>query len=149
MDRELRLRGSQQECSHNPYEISTLHPKLGLRDVPGKLIQGRGQTKRFRSGSNPHPRLNTASCKVIRIRRAPGRLLLLPTQGLALRLIASPLAGASSIIGTVPAMADATRTLPGNRHDASSSLRPAHLQSSVQTRWVTFGEQTLVTSRKR
>ena len=34
---ELVLRGLQQECSHNPNEISPLDPELVLREVPGKL----------------------------------------------------------------------------------------------------------------
>jgi hypothetical protein len=34
---ELVLRGLQEECSHNPNEISPLDSELVLRDVPGKL----------------------------------------------------------------------------------------------------------------
>ena len=33
---------SEAVVRHNTYGISPLHPKLGLRDVPGKLIQRRG-----------------------------------------------------------------------------------------------------------
>src|ERR1017187_5434835 len=34
---ELVLRGTQQECAHNPNEISAFHAELVLRDIPGKL----------------------------------------------------------------------------------------------------------------
>ena len=37
MRRALVLRGTQQECAHNPNEISAFHAELVLRDVPGKL----------------------------------------------------------------------------------------------------------------
>jgi hypothetical protein len=30
--------GTQQKCPHNPNEISSLHPELVLRHIPGKLL---------------------------------------------------------------------------------------------------------------
>src|ERR1035437_3698219 len=50
---------------------------------------------------------------------------LVPDNGLA----ASPLSGTNSIVGTEPAMADATRALPGNWHDEPSSPCPVHILS--------------------
>jgi hypothetical protein len=118
---QLGLRGVQQKCAHNAYEISALHPELGLRDVPGKSIQRSRQTERFQRFIAGATRLDPAASKVVRIPRAPPRLLLPPARGLARRLAASPLPGTNSIVGTKPAMADATRALPGNGHDEPSS----------------------------
>ena len=61
--------------------------------------------------------------------RPPRSLLLPPAQELARRLTATPLSGTNSIVGTEPAMADATRALPGNWHDEPSSPSPAQILS--------------------
>jgi hypothetical protein len=121
----------QQKCAHNAYEISALHTELGLRDVPGKSIQRSWQTERFRRRINNHPRLDTATRKVIRIPRSPNRLLLPPTRGLAGRLAASPLSATNSVVGTKPAMADATRALPGDGHDEPSSPSPRRYSVAI------------------
>src|ERR1019366_4889962 len=73
--------------------------------------------------------LDTPAEKVIRIPRSPRSLLLTAAQGLARRPTASPLSGANSIVGAEPAIADATRALPGNRHDEPSSPCPPHILS--------------------
>ena len=119
----------QQKCAQNAYEISALHAELGLRDVPGKLVQRRRQTERFRRLIAGATRLDPAAGEVIRITRSPHGLLLPSAQGLAGRLAASPLSGTNSIVGTKPLMADATRALPGNGHDEPSSPSPASILS--------------------
>ena len=73
--------------------------------------------------------LDPPAGKVIRIPRSPRRLLLTATHRLARGLAACPLAGANSFVGTEPAMADATRALPGNWHDEPSSPSPAQILS--------------------
>jgi hypothetical protein len=45
---QLVFRGLQDECSHNPNEISPLRAELVFRDIPGKLVQWRRQSQRFR-----------------------------------------------------------------------------------------------------
>jgi hypothetical protein len=126
---QLGLRGVQQKCAHNAYEISLLHPELGLRDVPGKSIQRSRKTERFRRLIAGATRLDPTASKIVRITRSPRRLLLPPAQSLARRLAAGPLSGTYSIVGTKPAMADATRALPGNGHDDPSSPSSAPILS--------------------
>jgi hypothetical protein len=126
---QLGLRGVQQKCTHNAYEISALYTELRLRDVPGKLVQRSRQTERIRRLIAGATRLDPAAGKVIRIPRSPRRLLLPSAQGLAGRLTTSPLSGTNSIVGTKPAMADATRALLGNGHDEPSSPSPAPMLS--------------------
>jgi hypothetical protein len=41
--RELGLRGAQQQCAHNTYEISTLHTEPGLRETQGSRLTGGGK----------------------------------------------------------------------------------------------------------
>src|ERR1019366_941708 len=89
----------------------------------------RRQTERLRRRINRHPRLNTATCKIIRIPRSPSRLSLPTTRRLARRLTASPLAETNSIVGTEPATADATGTFPSGRHDEPSSPCPVQILS--------------------
>jgi hypothetical protein len=43
--RELGLRGAQQQCAHNTYEISTLHTEPGLRDYPREVGLKEGVNK--------------------------------------------------------------------------------------------------------
>jgi len=61
--------------------------------------------------------------------RPPHRLLLAPMLRLAVGLMAGSLAATYSIVGEKPTMADATRTLPAQGHDASSSLRQTNFLS--------------------
>ena len=44
---DLVFRGADDQCSHNANEISALRAELVFRDVPGKLVQRRGQAQRF------------------------------------------------------------------------------------------------------
>src|SRR5665213_954492 len=61
--------------------------------------------------------------------RSPRRLLLAPTLRLAVCLTAGPLPATYSVVGKKPKMADATRTLPTQRHDGPSSLRQTKILS--------------------
>src|ERR1017187_750416 len=68
--------------------------------------------------------------------RLPRRLLLTATRCLTLRLTASMLPCANSIIGKEPAMTDTTRTLPGRRHDDPSSPRLVEILSCNLDYWM-------------
>ena len=68
--------------------------------------------------------------------RSPRRLLLTATRCLTLRLTASMLPCANSIIGKEPAMTDTTRTLPGRRHDDPSSPRLVEIFSCNLDCWM-------------
>jgi hypothetical protein len=94
----------------------------------GSRFIGEGQTERLLR-INRHPRLNSVTGKVVRIPGSPLGLPFPTARGLAPRPAASPLSATNSIVGTKPAMADATRTIPGNEHDEPSSPRFARILS--------------------
>jgi len=70
----LVLRGMQQECSHNPNEISSFNAELVLREVPGKLAQRGRQTQRFRRLGQRAAGLHAPGDEVIRVACPPGGL---------------------------------------------------------------------------
>jgi hypothetical protein len=121
---ELVLRGMQQECPHNPYEISAFDAELVLRDVPWKSTQGGRQTQRFRRLEQRPACLHAPSNEVIPVVATPSSLRLGAALRLALRYAASSLPSSDSRIGAEPPPADAARSFPRVRHSDLSSPRP-------------------------
>ena len=122
---ELVFRGPNEECSHNPNEISSLGSELIFRQIPGKLVQGCRHAQWFWRGRGLRRTLldPVAGC-VIRAPAAPTRLGLLPTRPLAFRLAAGMLPLAYPRVRPEPPAADPARSLPGLWHgDASWSPR--------------------------
>src|SRR5208283_3365812 len=90
---ELVFRGADHQCSHNPNKISALGPELVFRELPGKLVQRRGQTQWFRRGMDLRRTLiNPPGDGIARVPAAPTGLRLLPLRRLAFRLEAGMLA---------------------------------------------------------
>lgn len=150
---ELVFRAAHQKCAHKPNEISALCAELVFRDIPGQLVQRRGQTQRF-------PLRFLLRCALIhavgdgvtRIPPPPTGLCFLPAARLAIRFLAGMLAVSYSRVRPKPPAAYRTRSLPGLWHGELLSSPPARAEGwvqSVQNRWVSFGEQTWVTSRER
>jgi hypothetical protein len=76
---ELVFRGAEEKCSQNPNEISALHSELVFRQIPGKLVQRRGHSQRFRHRIGlRRALLHPVGGRIIRIPAAPTRLRLLP-----------------------------------------------------------------------
>src|SRR5208283_3728741 len=121
---ELVLRGTQEECCHNPNEISSSHAELVLRDVPGKLAQRRRQTQRFRRADKRAAGQDTPVRIVTRIPRGPGGLRFLAARRLAPWLATRALACADPRVRAEPAAADGARSLPGVRHRDSIITTP-------------------------
>ena len=94
-------------------------------------MQRRWHAKRLHRPSHGFPGLYPPRRKVIRVAPPPRRLPLPAARRLTLRPAAGMPPGAYSVVGTEPTMADATRTLPGNRHDEPSSPSPAPLSVPI------------------
>ena len=101
----------EQSLSHNPNEIRTLHPELGLRDVPGKFRQWGRQTQRLGPILGVAP-IHPARDEVIRVSGPPRRLLLPSARFLAFRLGADVLPRSDSRIWTEPPAADRAGSFP-------------------------------------
>lgn len=120
MRADLVFRGAHHECAHKPKKISALGPELVFCEVPGKSLQGGGQTQRF-GRLLPRPALQqTVAGGVIGIAGAPARLGLLPPSRLALRPAAGVLAIPNTRIRPEPPAADGAGSLPGLGHRDSS-----------------------------
>jgi hypothetical protein len=113
---KLELRGVQEDFAHNRKEISSLHPELGLRHVPGKSVQRRGQTQRFWALFPCAALLHTARNEVVGIPYPPGRLYLPAVYGLTIRSPTSTLTFSNSWIGTEPTMTVRAGFLLSVRH---------------------------------
>jgi hypothetical protein len=125
------LRRPQQNSAENRNEISTLDPELGLRDVPGKLVQWRTDLQRFRLSIALLTILYPARIKVVGMIRPPD-LLLLPSPGvLTIGVSASTLTSPDSGIRTEPTAANRTRSLSGLGHGDSSSTTPS-IEGGIQ-----------------
>ena len=98
-------------------------PELVFRELPGKLVQRRGQAQWFRRGLCLRRALvNPPGDGVPRVPAAPTGLRLLPPRGLAFRFATGTLAVSCSRVRPEPTAADRTRSLPGLWHgDASWS----------------------------
>ena len=149
---ELVFRGTQEDSAQNPNEISALTPELVFRQIPGKLVQRRRHAQRFgrRIGCN-RALLDPVSGRVLPVPHPPARLRLTAPRGLALGLAAGPLPRSDSRVRPKPPPANRARSLPGLWHgDPSwSPCRRQCLWGSDHNWWVTFGEQTWLTLRKR
>ncbi len=113
---KLDLRRVQEDFAHNPKEISSLHPELGLRHVPGKSVQRRWQTQRFWGLFRRAALLQTARNEVVWIPRPPGRLYLPAVYDLTIGSPASTLTFSNSWIGTEPTTTDRAGFLLSVRH---------------------------------
>ena len=114
-----------------PNEIRTLDSELGLRDVPGKLVQRWRYSQRFWCPIFGRSLLNAFRDEVIRIRLSP-RLLLLPAAGrLAFCVSTGPLTGSDPWIGTEPSAANTTRSLSSFRHGDSSSPHHFYIKEGI------------------
>ena len=123
---DLVFRGADDQCSHNANEISALRAELVFRDVPGKLVQWRGQSKRF-GGFGLRRALVESPCDgVAGVSITPVCLGLLTARGLAVGIAAGALTASHSRVGPEPPATDSARSLPGlgHRDDLSSSSRP-------------------------
>ena len=122
---ELVFRRPDHKCSHNPNEISPLWPELVFREIPGKLVQRRGQTQRFRLRTLwIRPLVDPPRGGITRVAAAPTGLGLLPACHLALRLPTGVLAISCPRVRPEPPAANRTRSLPGLWHgDDSTSSR--------------------------
>ena len=123
MQPNLVFCGAHQKCAHNAKEISSFAAGLIFRDVPGKSVQRSGHTQRLRLPFLCAAPLETIAGGIIRVLRPPLSLGLVPSHPLALRLTARPLTHSNPWMGTEPATADRTGSLPGSGHRDSSSPR--------------------------
>ena len=126
---DLVFRGADDECSHNPNEICALRAELVFRDVPGKLVQWRGQSQRFRCfGVRRRAPVNSPCDRIPGVAIAPVCLGLLTACLLAVRTTASSLPASHSRIRPEPPATDGARSLPGLGHrdvlSSSSRVRP-------------------------
>lgn len=117
---ELVFRGLDEKCAHNGNEISALAGELVFRHVPGKLVQRRRRTERFGVGVLV-ALLDPIGGGVSGIAGAPTGLGFLAPGRLAVRLAASVLAVADSVIRLEPPAADPAGPLAGIGHAGSSS----------------------------
>ena len=122
---ELVFRGAHEKCSHNGNEVSALSSELVFRQIPGKLVQRRGHSQRFRRRIGLHRALlDPVGGRVVRVPAAPTRLRLLPPRRLAFRFAAGALPLSYPRVRPKPSTTDRARSLPGLWHgDASSSPR--------------------------
>jgi hypothetical protein len=100
------LRGVEQNFAHNPKEISSLHPELVLRQIPGKSTQRRRQTQRFRALFFRTALLHPACDVVIGIPSTPSGLRFLAPGRLAIGFTTRALTLSYSGIGAEPSAAD-------------------------------------------
>ncbi len=150
MQTDLVFRGTHQKCAHNAKEISNFAAQLVFRHVPGKSVQRRGHSQRLRLSFLHTALLDTIAGGIVRVLRPPLSLSLLPSRRLALRLTTCPLTHSDPRMGTEPAAADGTGSLPGSGHRDSSSLRPyPPVGHSNQVRRVIFGERRWESLRER
>jgi len=126
---DLVFRGADDECSHNANEISSLWAELVFRDVPGKLVEWRGQSQRFRCfGVRRRAPVNSPCDAIPGVAIAPVCLGLLTACLLAVRTAASSLPASHSRIRPEPPATDGARSLPGLGHrdvlSSSSRVQP-------------------------
>jgi hypothetical protein len=117
---ELVFRRAEDQCSHNPNEISTLSSELVFRQIPGKLVQRR-RRPHWLGGFVLVALADSAGGRVAGVAGAPTGLRLLAAGFLAVRLTAGALAVAHSHIRPEPPPADPARSLPGIGHARPSS----------------------------
>ena len=127
---DLVFRGADDECSHNANEISSLWAELVFRDVPGKLVEWRGQSQLFgRLGLRRRRAPVDSPCD-----RIPGVLItpvclgLLTPRLLAIGTSAGSLPVPHSRIRPEPPATDGARFLPDLGHSdvlsSSSRVQP-------------------------
>ena len=133
---ELVFRGAEEKCSHNGNEVSALRSKLVFRQIPGKLVQRRGHSQRFRRRMGLHRALlDPVGGRVVRVPAAPTRLRLLPPRRLAFRFVTGTLPRSYPRVRPKPSATDRARSLPGLWHgDASSS--PRHTAVRFRSEWL-------------
>ncbi len=152
---DLIFRGANDQCSHNTNEICALRAELVFRDVPGKLVERRGQPQWFRRiGLCRRAPVDAPCDRITGVLITPVCLGLLTPRRLAVGIAAGSLPTSHSRIWPEPPATDGARSLPGlgHRDDLSSSSRlqpPRSRPQSVQNAWVISGEQRWVTSGKR
>ncbi len=123
---DLVFRGAEDQCSKNPNEIRALRAELVFREAPGKLIEWRRHSQRFRSLRLRRALVNPPRYEIAGIPIAPVRLGLLPARRLTFRFPARPLTGSHSGVRPEPPATDRARSLPGLGHrDDSSSSSPS------------------------
>lgn len=117
----LVFRGVSRECAHNRNEISAFAAELVFREIPGELVQGRGDPKRLRLCCLIVVALVDSVCGgVAGVLLAPDCLGFLAPGGLAVRVTAGSLTIAYSRIRIEPPQADPAGALPGSGHAPSS-----------------------------
>jgi len=121
-----------QESAQKPNEISALHPELGLRDVPGKSVQGRRQPERFGGAIFLATIQDPAGPEIVGITRPPALLLLPATGGLTVRIGASSLTGSHSRMGTKPTTANTAWSFSGIWHGRHHH----HTREPKETVWL-------------
>ena len=150
MQPDLVFRRAHQECAHNCKEISCFAADLVFRDIPGKSVQRSWHTQQLRNPFLCAAPLHTIAGRVVRVLRPPTSLGLFPARPLALPLTARVLTRADPRIGTEPAAADGTGSLPGSGHRDSSSPPPyPPVGCSDQAGWVIFREHRWETFGER
>ena len=123
---DLVFRGANDQCSHNTNEISPLRAELVFRDVPGKLVEGRGQSQPFGCfGLRRRAPVDAPCDGIAGVLMTPVCLGLLTARRLAVGIAAGSLPTSHSRIRPEPPATDGARSLPGlgHRDDLSSSSR--------------------------
>jgi hypothetical protein len=130
------FRGADDQCSHNANEISALQTELVFRDLPGKLVERRGQSKRFRGFGLRRALVDSPCDGVAGVPITPVCPGFLAARRLAVGIPAGALAASHSRVGPEPPATDGARSLPGlgHRDDLSSSSRSDRGQTSAQFR---------------
>ena len=121
---DLIFRGANHQCSHKSNEISALRPELVFREVPRKLLQRGGQSKRVGRFCLCGALINPPRDGITRIPLAPVCRGFLTARRLAIRIPAGSLSASHSRVRPEPPATDRARFLPGLGHrDPSSSSR--------------------------
>ena len=130
------FRGADDQCSHNTNEISALRTEPVFRDVPGKLVERRWQSKRFRGFGLRGAPVDSPGDGVAGVSITPVCLGFLTSRRLAFGIPAGALPTSHSRVGPEPPATDSARSLPGlgHRDDLSSSSRSDRGQPSAQFR---------------
>ena len=119
-----------------PMKSEPCVPELVFREVPGKLVQGSGQSQRFRIFPLRRALVNTPRDGITGVAIAPVCLGLLPSRRLTVGISTGPLPGSHARVRPEPPATDRARSLPGlgHRDDPSSSSRLLALGISGQFR---------------